>query len=64
MLKICFRMRAITTRPGTPDSARLEEVPEQPDAPDTLLCEAVAIGVCGTDLEILSGAYGEPPPGR
>jgi threonine dehydrogenase-like Zn-dependent dehydrogenase len=24
----------------------------------------VAIGVCGTDLEILSGAYGQPPPGR
>jgi threonine dehydrogenase-like Zn-dependent dehydrogenase len=32
--------------------------------PDTLLVEAVASGVCGTDLEILSGAYGRPPPGR
>ncbi len=57
-------MRAITTLPGTADSARLEEIPEAPDAPDTLLVDAIAIGVCGTDLEILSGAYGQPPPGR
>ncbi|HEY4392571.1 MAG TPA: glucose 1-dehydrogenase [Polyangia bacterium] len=57
-------MRAITTRPGTADSARLEDIPEPVAAPDTLLVDAVAIGVCGTDLEILSGAYGQPPPGR
>src|SRR5580704_2041122 len=57
-------MRAITTLPGTADSARLEEIPEAPDAPDTLLVDAIAIGVCGTDLEILSGAYGQAPPGR
>jgi len=57
-------MRAITTLPGTADSARLEEVPEPSDAPDTLLVDAIAIGVCGTDLEILSGAYGQAPPGR
>ncbi|HVV51002.1 MAG TPA: glucose 1-dehydrogenase [Polyangia bacterium] len=57
-------MRAITTRPGTADSARLEEIPEPPEASDTLLVDAVAIGVCGTDLEILSGAYGQPPPGH
>ena len=57
-------MRAITTLPGTADSARLEEIPEAPEAPDTLLVEAIAIGVCGTDLEILSGAYGQAPPGR
>jgi threonine dehydrogenase-like Zn-dependent dehydrogenase len=57
-------MRAITTLPGSADSARLEEIPEPPDAPDTLLVDAVAIGVCGTDLEILSGAYGAPPPGQ
>src|SRR3954468_7059359 len=57
-------MRAITTSPGVADSARLEETPEAPDAPDTLLVDAVAIGVCGTDIEILSGAYGQAPPGR
>ncbi len=57
-------MRAITTRPGVADSARLEDLPEPPDDPAMLLVDAVAVGVCGTDLEILSGAYGEPPPGR
>jgi threonine dehydrogenase-like Zn-dependent dehydrogenase len=57
-------MRAITTEPGVADSARLEELPEPPEVPGTLLVEAVAVGVCGTDLEILSGAYGAPPPGH
>jgi threonine dehydrogenase-like Zn-dependent dehydrogenase len=57
-------MRAITTEPGVADSARLEELPEPPDAPGSLLVDAVAIGVCGTDLEILSGGYGAAPPGR
>ena len=57
-------MRAITTRPGVADSARLEEIPDPAATSDSLLVEAVAIGVCGTDLEILSGAYGQPPPGR
>jgi len=50
-------MRAINTLPGTADSARLEEIPEAPDAPDTLLVDAIAIGVCGTDLSgVPSGA--------
>ena len=57
-------MRAITTQPGLADSARLEDVPEPPDDPAMLLVDALAIGVCGTDLEILSGAYGKPPPGH
>ena len=57
-------MRAITTKPGIADSARLEEVPEPAAEPGTLLVDALAIGVCGTDAEILSGAYGQPPPGH
>jgi threonine dehydrogenase-like Zn-dependent dehydrogenase len=57
-------MRAITTRPGVADSARLEEIPDPADDPTMLLVEAIAIGVCGTDLEILSGAYGQPPSGH
>src|SRR5450631_65315 len=57
-------MCAITTRPGVADSARLDELPEPPDEPGTLLVDAVGIGVCGTDAEILSGAYGKAPPGR
>jgi glucose 1-dehydrogenase len=57
-------MRAITTVPGQANSARLDELPEPPDDPETLLVEGVAIGVCGTDGEILSGAYGQAPAGR
>jgi glucose 1-dehydrogenase len=57
-------MRAITTIPGVADSARLDDLPEPPDDPETLLVDGVSIGVCGTDGEILSGAYGKAPPGR
>jgi len=57
-------MRAITTAPGVAESARLDELPEPTDEPGTLLVDAVSIGVCGTDSEILSGAYGKAPPGR
>jgi threonine dehydrogenase-like Zn-dependent dehydrogenase len=56
-------MHAITTAPGIADSARLDELPEPADEPGTLLVEAIGIGVCGTDAEILSGAYGKAPPG-
>jgi glucose 1-dehydrogenase len=29
-----------------------------------VLVEAVAVGVCGTDVEIVEGKYGWAPPGR
>ena len=32
--------------------------------PGTLLVRALALGVCGTDREIVSGAYGAAPPGK
>jgi glucose 1-dehydrogenase len=57
-------MRAITTIPGVADSARLDDLPEPPHEPGTLLVDGISIGVCGTDGEILSGAYGKAPPGR
>ena len=41
-----------------------EEVPE-PDLRDgSVLVEAVAVGVCGTDVEIVEGKYGWAPPGK
>ncbi|MDP8968417.1 MAG: glucose 1-dehydrogenase [Actinomycetota bacterium] len=57
-------MRAITVVPGEPRSARLEEIPEPPPEAGAVLVEAVAIGVCGTDGEIIRGEYGWSPPGR
>jgi len=42
----------------------LEDVPE-PDLHDgSVLVEAIAVGVCGTDVEIVEGHYGWAPPGK
>ena len=43
---------------------REEDIPE-PDARDgSVLVEAIAVGVCGTDVEIVDGKYGWAPPGK
>jgi len=57
-------MRAITVSPGIPHSARLEEVPEPPESDGSVLVRTLALGVCGTDREILNGTYGFAPPGQ
>jgi threonine dehydrogenase-like Zn-dependent dehydrogenase len=57
-------MRALTVTPGTANSARVEDVPEPPCSDGAVLVRALALGVCGTDREIVSGAYGWAPPGQ
>src|SRR6266536_645791 len=57
-------MRAITVVPGRSGSARLDEVPEPAERAGSVLVEAVALGICGTDLEIVGGNFGSAPPGR
>ncbi len=57
-------MRAVTVIPGTAGSAKLEDVSEPDAALGTVLVEALAVGVCGTDVEIAGGLYGWAPPGR
>jgi threonine dehydrogenase-like Zn-dependent dehydrogenase len=57
-------MKAVTVQPGVADSVRFGEVPEPDEGTGSILVEAVAVGVCGTDVEIASGAYGWAPPGR
>ena len=57
-------MRAVTVIPGTAGSARLEEVPEPGAELGSVLVEALAVGVCGTDVEIAGGLYGWAPPGK
>jgi len=54
-------MRALTVEPGKPHSARLDDVPEPPLSDGSVLVQSAALGVCGTDREILSGAYGSAP---
>lgn len=57
-------MRALTVEPGHPQSARLDEVPSPSTADGALLVRTLAMGVCGTDREIVSGAYGWAPRGE
>jgi threonine dehydrogenase-like Zn-dependent dehydrogenase len=57
-------MRAITVAPGQPGSARLEEIAEPAEADGTVLVQMLALGVCGTDREIVRGEYGRAPDGR
>ena len=57
-------MKAITVVPKTEDSLAYEDVPEPDPSTGSILVEAVAVGVCGTDVEIATGKYGWAPPGR
>ena len=57
-------MRALTVAPDSPGSLRIEEVPDPGPAHDELLVQGLAVGVCGTDKEIVAGEYGFAPPGR
>jgi threonine dehydrogenase-like Zn-dependent dehydrogenase len=56
-------VKAVTVEPRHPNSARLEDIPEPDARGGSLLVEAVAVGVCGTDVEIVEGKYGWAPPG-
>jgi threonine dehydrogenase-like Zn-dependent dehydrogenase len=57
-------MRALTVQPGKPNSIRLEDVPAPPQSDGAVLVRALALGICGTDREIIAGHYGWPPVGQ
>jgi glucose 1-dehydrogenase len=57
-------MRALTVAPGIANSARVEDVPEPPAEDGSVLVRTTAIGVCGTDRDIVCGQYGWAPPGQ
>jgi NADPH:quinone reductase-like Zn-dependent oxidoreductase len=57
-------MKAITVEPKKPETAKLEEVPEPDVHEGSVLVGAIAVGVCGTDVEIVEGKYGWAPPGK
>lgn len=57
-------MRAITILPEKAGSLRLDEVPEPAQSDGEVLVEALATGICGTDVEISRGEYGWAPKGR
>jgi glucose 1-dehydrogenase len=57
-------LRAIKVLPETPNSIRLDDVPEPPATDGAVLVQALALGVCGTDREIIAGEFGEAPVGH
>ncbi|MGH9122062.1 MAG: glucose 1-dehydrogenase [Acidimicrobiales bacterium] len=57
-------MRAVTVVPLQAGSVGLTDVPEPSESDGPVLVRTRAIGVCGTDVEIISGAYGWAPPGE
>jgi threonine dehydrogenase-like Zn-dependent dehydrogenase len=56
-------MRALTVNPSQPHSLSLEEVPSPPESDGAVLVRATALGICGTDREIIEGLYGWAPAG-
>lgn len=57
-------MKAITAEPGKAGTVRCEDFPEPDIREGSVLVEAIAAGVCGTDVEIAEGKYGWAPPGK
>ena len=57
-------MRAVTVAPGRPGSCGSTTCPSPKLDSGSMLVEAMAVGICGTDVEIAEGDYGWPPPGR
>jgi threonine dehydrogenase-like Zn-dependent dehydrogenase len=57
-------MKAITVEPKKPGTVRYEDIPEPDIREGSVLVEAIAAAVCGTDVEIAEGKYGWAPPGK
>ena len=57
-------MRALTVTPGVKDSLHLRDIPQPEAGGGQVLVEALAVGLCGTDSEIIDAEYGEAPPGQ
>lgn len=57
-------MRALTVVPGSEGTLSLLEMDEPTPGADELLVDGLAMGVCGTDKEIVNGNYGWAPAGE
>jgi threonine dehydrogenase-like Zn-dependent dehydrogenase len=57
-------VRALTVVPQKANSAEVTEVPDPEPREGELLVDGIALGICGTDIEIVAGDYGWAPPGE
>lgn len=57
-------MRALTITPGSKDSLQLRDIPDPASGEGSVLVETLAVGLCGTDTEIVGAEYGEAPAGE
>ncbi|MGH9105846.1 MAG: glucose 1-dehydrogenase [Acidimicrobiales bacterium] len=57
-------MHAVTVVPLKAGSVDLTDLPEPPNEDGPILVKTRAVGVCGTDAEIIAGEYGWAPPGE
>ncbi len=56
-------MRALTVDPSRTGSVQVTDVIEPIIGDGQMLVDGLAVGVCGTDKEIIAGEYGWTPPG-
>src|SRR5438445_129067 len=56
-------MRALTVTPGVKNSIKLAQIREPVPTASQALLRVREIGVCGTDMDLNQGFYGEAPPG-
>jgi glucose 1-dehydrogenase len=57
-------MRTLTVIPNVPGSLEVATLDDPTPPEGELLVEGLAVGVCGTDKEIVRGEYGVAPPGH
>ncbi|WP_434615495.1 glucose 1-dehydrogenase [Arthrobacter sp. A5] len=56
-------MQALTIVPGTKDSLELRNIPAPDPHEGSVLVAGLAVGLCGTDVEIIDAQYGQAPEG-
>src|SRR3712207_2058504 len=57
-------MQALSITPGRAGTLELGTVTEPPPEEGAVLVRTLAVGVCGTDRELIAGDFGEAPVGE
>ena len=56
-------MQALTVVPGVADSLALRDLLDPEPGENEVIVDGLAVGLCGTDVEIVKAEYGQAPPG-